>query len=308
MKKKIKISTILFVLAGIFVIVGLIVFAHERGYINFGTESVNSTETPIPSVSSASVEKEDVNTNVSVSSADTKEEAVSEVSTEPDTEVEPEPEPEPVVLVENPYKEFFLQNSDMIAWLKIPDTIVDLPVMWTPEDEEYYLLRGFNKKKSGNGCLILDTDSSMDPLSTNLIIHGHNNPNAMFGNLDKYEDEDYMKAHPYIYLYGKDYEHIYQVMAVFRSKVFYKSDTCFKYYYFFNAENEEEFNYFYDNVKEMSYYDTGVTASFGDKFITLSTCSYHTENGRFVIVAREIEPGDYYEPFEDINKENNIEE
>ena len=48
----------------------------------------------------------------------------------------------------------------------------------------------------------------------------------------------------------------------------------------------------------MSVYDTGVTAEYGDRFITLSTCAYHTENGRFVVVAKEIEPGGFYEPFE----------
>ena len=44
----------------------------------------------------------------------------------------------------------------------------------------------------------------------------------------------------------------------------------------------------------LSFYDTGVTASFGDKFITLSTCSNHVENGRLVVVGKEIEPGDSY--------------
>lgn len=203
--------------------------------------------------------------------------------------------PEEAVAVSNPYAEYYAENEDMVGWLKIPDTIVDFPVMWTPFDENYYLLRGFDKKYSGNGCLILDTDSNMYPLTTNLIIHGHNNPHAMFGELDQYENQDYRNEHPYIYLYGKDYEHIYEVMAVFRSKVFYKSDVCFKYYKFFEAQTEDEFNDFYDNVKQLSYYDTGVEAEFGDHLLTLSTCSYHVENGRFVIVAKEIEPGDSYE-------------
>ena len=65
---------------------------------------------------------------------------------------------------------------------------------------------------------------------------------------------------------------------------------------------------FYDNVKALSYYDSGVEASFGDRFLTLSTCSYHTENGRFVVVAKEVEPGDFYEPLDidtDKTKANN---
>lgn len=213
---------------------------------------------------------------------------------------EPKPEPESEIeYVENPYKDKFLENSDMVAWIKIPDTQIDHAVMWTPENEDYYLYRNFQKHKDKYGVPILDTDSTMYPASTNLIIHGHNIKNQTFYYLLPYKEKEYRDEHPYISLYGKDYEHRYEIMAVFRSKVYYTTDTCFKYYKFFNAETEEEFNDFYKNVMYLSLYDTGVTASFGDKFLTLSTCSSHTENGRFVVVAKEIEPGDYYLPVEE---------
>ncbi len=206
-------------------------------------------------------------------------------------------EPEPI---ENPYKEYFLKNSDMIAWIQIPGTKVDFPVMWTPEDETYYLYKDFDGNYDKHGTPLMDTDSSMYPNSTNLIIHGHNFKNDGFYFLYDYADEDFCKEHSLIYLYGKDRQYIYEVMAVFRSKVYYTTDTCFKYYKFFNAESEEEFNDFYDNVKALSLYDTGVTAEYGDKFITLSTCSSHTENGRFVVVGKEIESGDVYiDPYTD---------
>lgn len=206
--------------------------------------------------------------------------------------------PEPT-RIDNPYKDYFLQNEDMAAWLYIPDTVINYPVMYTPFDENYYLNRDFNKNSNANGCLILDTDSSVDPLSTNLIIHGHNmGSGAMFGTLTRYENETYCNEHKYIYLYDKDYEHIYEVIAVFRSKVYYKTDVAFKYYKFFNATTQEEFDDFYENIKALSVFDTGVTAEFGDKFITLSTCAYHVDNGRFVVVAKEIKPGDYYLPIE----------
>ncbi len=198
--------------------------------------------------------------------------------------------------VENPYKDWFLKNDDMVAWIKIPDTCVDYPVMWTPEDEEYYLRKDFNKKYDKAGVPFLDTESSMYPMTTNLIIYGHNFEGIMFYDVLKYENESYFKDHPYLYLYGKDCEHKYAVMAAFRSRVYYTTDTCFKYYKFFQADTEEEFKDFYDNVKELSYYDTGVTASFGDRFVTLSTCSDHLPGGvgRFVLVAVEIESGDKY--------------
>lgn len=215
-------------------------------------------------------------------------------SPEPSPEPTPEPTPEPV---ENPYRDSFLANSDMAAWLHIPDTGIDYPVMWTPADEEYYLRRGFDGSSNRNGCLILDTDSCVDPLTTNLIIHGHNmKSGAMFGTLTDYEDEDFCKEHMRIILYTEECQRNYEVLAVFRSQVYKKTDQVFKFYKFFQADTAEEFDDFYQNIKALSLYDTGVTAEFGDRFITLSTCSYHVTNGRFVVVAKEVESGDSYLP------------
>lgn len=199
--------------------------------------------------------------------------------------------------VPNPYRGSFLANKDMAGWLQIPGTAIDYPIMWTPEDENYYLYRDFEGKDNKNGCLILDTDSSMDPLSTNLIIHGHNmRSGAMFGSLTDYEDENYYKDHKRIILYTEECQRNYEIIAVFRSQVFKKTDSVFKYYKFFQADTREEFDDFYQNIKAMSQYDTGVTAQFGDHFITLSTCVYHVEQGRLVVVAKEVESGDSYLP------------
>ena len=217
-----------------------------------------------------------------------------ETSPSPSPEPTPEPTPEPVI---NPYRDSFLANSDMAAWLHIPGTEIDYPVMWTPADEEYYLRRGFDGSANRNGCLILDTDSCLDPLTTNLIIHGHNmKSGAMFGTLTDYEDEDFCKEHMQIILYTEECQRNYEVLAVFRSQVYKKTDQVFKFYKFFQADTAEEFDDFYQNIKALSLYDTGVTAEFGDHFITLSTCSYHVTNGRFVVVAKEMESGDSYLP------------
>jgi sortase B len=78
----------------------------------------------------------------------------------------------------------------------------------------------------------------------------------------------------------------YEIVAVFLSQVYRKSDDIFKYYQFFGADTQAEFDEFYTNIKALALYDTGVSADYGDSFITLSTCAYHTENGRLVVVAR----------------------
>lgn len=222
------------------------------------------------------------------------------VTPAPTPTVTPEPTPTPVPAVDNPYRDSFLANDDMAAWLQIPGTEIDYPVMWTPEDENYYLYRDFDGSENKNGSLILDTDSSLAPLTTNLIIHGHNmRSGAMFGNLTDYESKDYYKEHKQIILYTEECQRNYEVIAVFRSQVYKKSDEVFKFYKFFQADTQEEFDDFYHNIKELSLYDTGVTAQFGDHFITLSTCVYHVEQGRFVVVAKEIEQGDSYLPIQE---------
>lgn len=219
-------------------------------------------------------------------------------SAESTDKAEESKEPE-VVLVENPYADYFKQNGDMVAWLSIPGMVIDYPVMQTPENEEYYLRKDFYGKKSNGGCLILDTDSSIDPIGTNLMIHGHNmKAKTMFGTLMEYKDKNFYEEHKYITLTTKEVQKNYEVMAVFYSQVYKKSDKVFKFYKFFQADTEEEFNDFYDNVMDLAVYDTGVTAEFGDNLLTLVTCAYHVDNGRFVVVAKEIEDGDRYLPIE----------
>lgn len=198
----------------------------------------------------------------------------------------PTASPKPYV---SPYADFFTAYPDVVAWLDIPDTGISYPVMWTPGDEEYYLYRNYDGTDNQNGSLILDTDSSLSPITTNLIIHGHNmRSGAMFGTLLNYKDQTYYEQHKEMLLFTQDGERKYEVIAAFRSKVYYKSDVVFKYYKFFQADTEEEFKDFYDNIKALSLYDTGVTAEFGDRFITLSTCTSYVDNGRFVVVAKEI--------------------
>ncbi len=190
----------------------------------------------------------------------------------------------------------------MIGWLHIEDTRIDYPVMQTPQDESYYLDKNFKKEKDANGCLLMDTDSKVgvgtkkagyqegDEPSDNLIIHGHTMKSGeMFGNLNLYADEEYGKEHSVICFDSLYEEREYELIAVFESEVFGKTENVFKYYKFFEAATEEEFDDWYTNIKEMSLYDTGVIAEYGDEFITLSCCAYHTENGRFVVVGKRIQ-------------------
>lgn len=61
-----------------------------------------------------------------------------------------------------------------------------------------------------------------------------------------------------------------------------------RYYDFVNAEDENAFNAYISKCKELALYDTGVTAEYGDRLITLSTCEYSAQNGRLVVVGKKV--------------------
>lgn len=297
---KSKISIVLGVIAVICLLAGIILFAGQRIADNESEALLESMQAQAESRqedNSLSLSDGDVSANLSISAGDISSgNFSSDNENSGDTESADSSVATP--LVENPYQDSFLANEDMAAWLQIEGTRIDYPVMWTPGDETYYLYKNFEGKEDQNGSLLLDTDSSLNPLTTNLIIHGHNMRDGdMFGTLTDYEDPDYCKQHNIISLYTEDCERRYEVVAVFRSQVYKKTDQVFKFYKFFQADTEAQFDDFYENIKKLSLYDTGVTAEYGDRFITLSTCVYHVEQGRFVVVAKEIESGERYAPF-----------
>lgn len=135
----------------------------------------------------------------------------------------------------------------------------------------------------------MDKDCDVLKPSTNFIIYGHHMKSGnMFGKLDKYEDVSYYEKHPYIQFDTIYEKGIYQVMYVFRSRVYREDEIVFKYYQFIDANGEQEFNSYMKEMAAMSFYDTGVTAEYGDQLLTLSTCDYQETNGRFVVVAKKI--------------------
>ena len=176
-------------------------------------------------------------------------------------------------------------NSDFIGWLKIDNTSINYPVMQTENArKDYYLRKNFYKEYSQWGtpyiaeyCNILNSD--------NTIIYGHHiNGNKMFGELEKYRNKEFYNNHRKISfktIYG-DYN--YEIIAVFKTN----TDNGFKYYNFEKAKSKEEYQNFINKCKEISLYNIDTTAEYGEKIITLSTCDYSEINGRFVVIAKEI--------------------
>lgn len=179
------------------------------------------------------------------------------------------------------------ENSDIIGWLEIENTNINYPVL-QGSDNDYYLNHNYKKEKSISGSIFLDKDYCWEPPNTNLLIYGHNMSNStMFQNLLKYKDKQFYEDHPIIRFTTTSEDSNYEIISVFRSKV-YNDTSSFKYYNFINAENEEEYDNYIENIKKLSLYEIDTTAHYGDQLITLSTCAYHVKNGRFAIVGKKI--------------------
>lgn len=194
---------------------------------------------------------------------------------------------EPLPQILSYFQELVAENPDMVGWIRIDGTKLDYPLMYTPGDNEKYLHKNFEGNFSVGGLPFLDEKCSLDPQSDNLIIYGHNMQNgSMFRSLMGYDQVNYLWEHPTIHFSTLYEETEYEVMAAFYDRVYLTTENCFKFYQFIDAEDEEDFMEAVEFFKSHSLYDTGVTAEYGDKLITLVTCAYHTENGRFVVVAR----------------------
>lgn len=185
--------------------------------------------------------------------------------------------------------EYYQKNPDIAGWIKIEGTKLDEPVMHVYGDNEKYLYKNFEGNFSPEGLVYIKGSCSLDPESTNLVIYGHNMlDGTMFGDLKNYANENYWKEHPIITFCTLYEEREYEIVAAFYDRIYSNSEDVFKFYDFIDARDEEHFNEAIAYYKEHAEYETGVTAEYGDHLITLVTCSYHTQYGRFVVVAREI--------------------
>ena len=198
-----------------------------------------------------------------------------------------EEEKKELVVLEK-YKKLFSQNKSLIGWIKIDDTNIDYPVMQTVNNE-YYLKHNYNQEYDKNGSIFLDKDCDITNPGTNMIIYGHHmSSGKMFGKLDLYSSKEYYEKHPIIQFDTIYEEGRYQIMYVFRSRIYNEDEIVFKYYQFFDASTPEEFDSHMNEMAKLSLYNTGVTATYGDKLITLSTCDRSEQDGRFVVVAKKI--------------------
>ena len=213
---------------------------------------------------------------------------ITEATEPPSLLVEVEdPETGKTVEVLREYAEIYRVNRDLVGWLQIPGTDISYPVMQTPDRPDYYLYRDFYQEYSKHGCLYAREVCDINAPSDNITIYGHRmKDGSMLAGLAAYTEKEYWRQHRYIYFDTLTEYHSYEIVAVFLTTA--TVNQGFRYHAFVDAADEAAFDSFISQCKALALYDTGVTATYGSKLITLSTCEYSQTNGRLVVVAKRI--------------------
>ena len=177
------------------------------------------------------------------------------------------------------------QNSDFIAWLRIPGTNVDYPVVQT-DNPDYYLNHTFSGKSSVVGTLFSLADADYAAPGRNIAIYGHHlrsSGEKMFTSLMRYKNPDFYEDNKTVMLDSLYRHSEYTIFAVMNMKVgdWEPSRTTFS--------GDAAFMAFVNRAKSESLYDTGVEVGVDDSILTLITCdrSYAGKEGRLVILAVE---------------------
>lgn len=173
------------------------------------------------------------------------------------------------------------EHSDSVAWLYIPNTNIDYPIMQS-EDNDYYAHRATDGSYLYAGSLFMDYRCSSDFTDFNSVIYGHNMGNrTMFADIPNYENEEYFMNHSYGWLTTGDDVRLIDFFAVARTadtSGLYLADPTF-----------EEWDLQLRNCASI-YKEIGVAEN--DHLITLSTCTSAEGNSRTILVGKIIEDGD----------------
>lgn len=183
----------------------------------------------------------------------------------------------------------YAANTNMVGRLTIKDTVINYPVMQTPRMPDYYLVRDFNGESSLYGCPYVQSNCDLIKPSDNIIIYSHYmKDGTMFAGLEKYKDKSFCRDHKVISFELEGTIGKYEILSVMALPFTTDDKTSFKFYEFVDAYDPKSFSDFVAKCKALSLYETGVTAAYGDKLLTLATSEYNGNNERLVIVAKRL--------------------
>ncbi len=172
-------------------------------------------------------------------------------------------------------------NADIYAWIYIPETPMDYPVVQHATDNNYYLNHNLDGSSGYPGCIYTENYNRKDFTDPVTVLYGHNmKDGSMFAGLHRYKDTDYMKEHPYIYIYMEDKLYVYEIFAAYE----YTSEHLLYDHDYTSAAQFSEYIENIRNVRDMGKVirdDLEITDD--DSILTLSTCISGKAENRFLV-------------------------
>ena len=178
---------------------------------------------------------------------------------------------------------FQKENKDIYAWITIPGTKVDYPVLQHPTDLSYYLDYNLDGSKGFPGCIYTQNLNTKDFLDPNTVIYGHNlKDGTMFTSLHRFEDQEFFNNNRYIYIYTPTITYVYEIFAAY---VFSDAHLLYN----FDFDTPSSFDLYLDsvmNVRDMkSHIKEGLDVTSKNHIITLSTCMNKQPKNRYLVQA-----------------------
>lgn len=186
---------------------------------------------------------------------------------------------EPLLHIQERFKSLFEINDDIVGWIRIEQTVINYPVVQA-NDNEYYLTKDFYKEENVNGSIMMDYRNQIENQEKHWILYGHNMKNkSMFMSLLNYESKWYFNQHPIIEFDTLYSNYKWQIFSVYYSN---KEDNYIK----TNFQTDEDYKNFLIKVSNKSLHATDIQVDETDSILTLSTCAYIEDGGRFVVHAK----------------------
>lgn len=201
---------------------------------------------------------------------------------EPEEEL-PEEEPEPKVEIPIDFAALKEQNEDVYAWIRIPGTNVDYPILQHDEDNGYYLNHTIDGVEAIEGSIYTENYNSKEFDDPNTVIYGHNMKNgSMFRTLHNYEDRTFFDENRDIFIYMPDRILEYRIFAAY---VYDNRHLLLNY----DLQDTAVFQQYIDdifNIRAMNaYIDASMNVGADDRILTLSTCNAGIETQRYLVQA-----------------------
>lgn len=185
-------------------------------------------------------------------------------------------------------------NSDIVGWIKVPNTNIDLPVLQAnSKSPEYYLDHDYNKSSSKFGSIFADATSPVaDSKTKSIILYGHTlNSGRMFTQLNKYKNYDFYKSNPVITFDTIDGPAQWKIISVILTNTLPDQGVPFDYMKTKFKTSSDYLNFVYQ-LRIRSLFNTGISFNADDTIVLLSTCSYEFTDFREVVVARKVRNGE----------------